>query len=99
MSNLTEYFESGLNHPYLTTPDDEALCEACEAVTVFLNPSSPAYARMTALTNAGSLVGGMSRGRNRDMITRILRKCSKLSDYEVVNLTAKERSFVYQYLE
>lgn len=98
MGNLNEYFESGLKHPYLTVPDGEALCEACQAVTVFINPSSPEYARMNVLTNAGSLVGGMARGKDRDIITRILRKCSELSEYEVVNLTTEEKLFIDRYL-
>lgn len=94
MSYLNEYFEDGLANPYMFTSDEDALCEACEAVGVFVNESAPMFARTTALNNAGRLVGGMARGGIRDKITDILRKCCDVPEGRSVSLTAEERQFI-----
>lgn len=94
MIDLRGYFEEGLANPYRFTPDGEALCEACRAVGVFMNASSPVFARMTVLTNAGSCVGGMTKSRAKDMITDILWRCCDLQDGEAIRLTPDEDRFI-----
>ncbi len=94
MSNLKEYLDDGLANPFMFTSDADALCEACEAVSVFMNAASPIYARTIALTNAGRLVGGMTHGEIRNKIMDILQRCCNVPEDRVINLSVEEEKFI-----
>ncbi len=94
MSSLRDKYYNGLNSPYRTISEEEALQTACQAVGFFANPNSPQYIREAAMYEAGRNVGAIYDSNLSSRIENILIKCSNLRNGETVYLTREEKSFI-----